>query len=151
MEPTIESLLIEALKFGGIDHTKPDAYEIWLRHIEDEEEFLSSTGIDLDPESVLRWAFSAASDTHYEGWDGIRTARKFILNIWKKRNAQIDATVQCSDDAWLDFPFIAKAHAKTLPEGTEETSFTLSTKSGSSRSTTRHIKNGKWVRGRAQK
>lgn len=151
MEPTLETLLLEALKLGGIDANKPDAYEVWLRHIEDEDGFIHDTGTEQTPDAVLNWAFQTATDVFYDEADGKAMARKFILNLWKKRTADIERAIGMSDSQWIDYPFIEKEHAKTLPDGTTQTSFTMSSVSGRSRSSTRHIKDGKWCRGRAKR
>lgn len=147
MNNTLESLLISALALGKIDHTKPAAYEVWLRHIEDEAEFLWAQGWDKpDADDLLRWAFITASDVEagdYQGEKADRAiARKFILGLWKVRDERINKVLHLSGDWSIEFDFIDREIAKTLPDGYTQTWQVWN------RSYTRVIKDGKWSRKR---
>ena len=143
----IKSLLISALALGKIDHTKPAAYEVWLRHIEDEEEFLHAQGWDQpDADDLLRWAFLQASDVEAGDYSGEKAdraiARKFILGLWKVRDKRISDLLDQHGDWSIAFDFIDREIAKTLPDGHTETWQVWN------RQYTRVIKDGKWSRKR---
>ena len=143
---TTEALLIAALNLGGIDTTKSAAYEVWLRHIEDEAEFLYGQGWDeATADQMLHWAFHQALDVECGDYGSDKAdraiARKFIIGLWKVKDARIENIVQMSGDWSLQFKFIDDLIAKTLPDGTEQSWQVWN------RGYTRHIKDGKWHKG----
>lgn len=144
----IKTLLIDALALGGIDTTKPAAYEVWLRHIEDEEEFLWAQGWDSPTaDQMLYWAYCQAVDV--EGGDygsGDKAdraiARKYIIGLWKRQDKEMNKVLGFTSNDWsLEFKFIDNLIAKTLPDGHEESWQVWNT------THTRHIKGGKWHKG----
>lgn len=121
------------------------AYEVWLRHTQDnQEEFLYAQGWDtIDFDQTLYWAFAQAEDVLNSDAEAPEKAiaRKFIFNIWKARNEHIDKVLHKCDSSWQEYKFIDNDIAKTLPDGHEEQWQVWNTLH------TRHIKGGKWHKG----
>lgn len=148
MNTDIHTLLTAALQLGGIDTTKAKdlCYEVWLRHLDDEDEFLYGQGWDTPTaEQMLHWAYSVAVDIECEPeYERAERAicRKFILGLWKVRNEHdFRSILHISGDWSLEFDFIDKHIAKTLPDGHTQTYQIWN------RVHTRHIKGGKWHKG----
>lgn len=140
MDSRIKEILINVLKHWSIDPKSSDAYEVWIRHVEDAEDFMFSTGVEPKWDSVLRWAFQQADDVYHENWDGKKTAKKFIFNVWKRTNEGVNQVLEMEHRSWMDYKFIENEYAKTLPDGTRQTHQVWN------RVYTRVIKNGKWCR-----
>ena len=150
MNTDLQTLLTAALQLGGIDTTtakaKASANEVWFRHIVDEEEFLYGNGWDTPTaDDILHWAYCTAVDIEcepeHEKADRA-IARKFILGLWKVRNEHdFKSILHISGDWSLEFDFIHKHIAKTLPDGHEERGQIWN------RAYIRHIKGGKWHKG----
>jgi hypothetical protein len=141
MDSEIKEILIKVLKLWGIDPKSSDAYEVWIRHVEDDEDFKHASGVEPNWDSVLRWAFQQADNVFHESWDGKKTAKKFILNIWRNTDERINKLLEMENRSWMDYKFIETEHAKTLPDGTTQKYQIWN------RAYTRVIKNGKWCRG----
>ena len=133
------------LEKHGLNPESNEAHELWGRHFDnwDEDEFMTDLGwtdetIDDD---VFEWMLNEATEYyHSEGREPkvTKLCKKYITAIWHTAEKHV-----LEKHSLADFKFIEKIIAKTLPEGTQE--MTWSSRSG--RTSRRVIKGGKWVRG----
>jgi len=152
----IKTTITQILCDHDINADCDQAIEIWMRHLDDEAEFLYSHDKEMHQvttQFLLEWIMEKAQD-YAEGGVVEATrqerlmANKLMFSIWLKGKHK---GTSFEHFAWEEYKLIDNAIAKTLPEGHEEVCTTYNSKSGRNVTTVRHIKGGKWHKGHYQK
>jgi len=122
-----------------------EAHELWGRHYDnwDEDDFMEHLGWSDETieEDVFNWMLTEASDYYHSEHRErkvTKLCKQFITAIWRTGEKHVIERHNLEE-----YKFIDKIIAKTLPDGTTQS--TWSSRTG--RTTTKVIKGGKWVRG----